>query len=97
LAESNIVSKNELALAKAKWDKAKAEMDLAKVHLGFTEIRAPFDGIMDHFAVREGSLLDDGDLLTTLSDNSKMWVYFNVPESQYLDLKTKSKEQLYQS
>ncbi len=91
LAESNIVSKNELALAKAKWDKAKAEMDLAKVHLGFTEIRAPFDGIMDHFAVREGSLLDDGDLLTTLSDNSKMWVYFNVPESQYLDLKTKSK------
>jgi membrane fusion protein (multidrug efflux system) len=91
LAESNIVSKNELALAKAKWDKAKAEMDLAKVHLGFTEIRAPFDGIMDHFAVREGSLLDDGDLLTTLSDNSKMWVYFNVPESQYLDLKTKAK------
>ena len=91
LAESNIVSKNELALAKAKWDKAKAEMDLAKVHLGFTEIRAPFDGIMDHFAVREGSLLDEGDLLTTLSDNSKMWVYFNVPESQYLDLKTKAK------
>jgi membrane fusion protein (multidrug efflux system) len=91
LAESNIVSKNELALAKAKWDKAKAEMDLAKVHLGFTEIRAPFDGIMNHFAVREGSLLDEGDLLTTLSDNSKMWVYFNVPESQYLDLKTKAK------
>jgi membrane fusion protein (multidrug efflux system) len=35
-----------------------------------------------------GSLLGEGDLLTTLSDNSKMWVYFNVPEAQYLDYKT---------
>lgn len=88
LADSNIVSKNELALAKAKFDKAKAELALAEVHLGFTEIRAPFDGIMDHFHVRLGSLVDEGDLLTTLSDNSKMWVYFNVPESEYLDYKT---------
>ena len=49
LADSNIVSKNELALAKARLDKAKAELTLAQTHLGFTEIRAPFDGIMDHF------------------------------------------------
>ncbi len=90
LADSNIVSRNELALARAKYDKAKAEMDLAKVHLGFTEIKAPFAGIMDHFYVREGSLLAEGDLLTTLSDNSKMWVYFNVPESEYLNYKTKA-------
>lgn len=90
LADSNIVSRNELALARAKYDKAKAEMDVAKVHLGFTEIKAPFDGIMDHFYVREGSLLAEGDLLTTLSDNSKMWVYFNVPESEYLNYKTKA-------
>ncbi|WP_435355475.1 efflux RND transporter periplasmic adaptor subunit [Emticicia sp. SJ17W-69] len=88
LADSNIVSKNELALAKAKLDKAKAELALAQVHLGFTEIRAPFDGIMDHFQVRLGSLLEEGDLLTTLSDNSQMWVYYNVPEAEYLNYKT---------
>jgi membrane fusion protein (multidrug efflux system) len=85
LADSNVVSKNELALAKAKFDKAKAELSLANTHLGFTEIRAPFDGIMDHFFVRLGSLLEEGELLTTLSDNSKMWVYFNVPEAEYLN------------
>ena len=78
LADSNIV-------AKAKFDKAKAELELAKVHLGFTEIKAPFDGIMDRFHVRRGSLIDEGELLSTLSDNSKMWVYFNVPEAEYLD------------
>ncbi|HXD93655.1 MAG TPA: efflux RND transporter periplasmic adaptor subunit [Bacteroidia bacterium] len=87
LADSNIVAPNELAMAKAKYDKAKAELALAQVHLGFTEIKAPFDGIMDHFHVRLGSLLDEGDLLTTLSDNHEMWVYFNVPEAEYLNYK----------
>ncbi len=87
LADSNVVSPNELALAKARLDKAKAELDMARAHLGFTEIRAPFDGIMDRFHVRLGSLLDEGDLLTELSDNSSMWVYFNVPEAEYLKYK----------
>jgi membrane fusion protein (multidrug efflux system) len=92
LADSNIVSKNELALAKAKYNKAKAEMALAQTHLQFTTIRAPFSGIMDHFYVRQGSLLDEGDLLTTLSDNNKMWVYFNVPEAEYLNYKAIAKK-----
>jgi membrane fusion protein (multidrug efflux system) len=91
LADSNVVSPNELALAKAKFDKAKAELALAQTHLQFTEIKAPFDGIMDHFHVRLGSLVNEGDLLTTLSDNSEMWVYFNVPEAEYLDYKTNSR------
>ncbi len=93
LADSNVVSKNELALAKAKLDKANAELELAKVHLSFTEIKAPFNGIMDHFNVRLGSLVNEGDLLTTLSDNSEMWVYFNVPELEYLNYKTNSTQE----
>jgi membrane fusion protein (multidrug efflux system) len=91
LADSNVVSKNELAMAKAKYDKAKAELALAKVHLGFTQIKAPFSGIMDRFNVRLGSLLNEGDLLTSLSDNSEMWVYFNVPEAEYLNYKMDAK------
>jgi membrane fusion protein (multidrug efflux system) len=43
---------------------------------------------MDHFQVRLGSLVNEGDLLTTLSDNSKMWVYFNVPEAEYLNYRS---------
>ena len=91
LADKNIVSPNELALSKAKLDKAKAELTLAQTHLGFTEIRAPFSGYMDKFYTRLGSLVEEGELLTTLSDNSKMWVYFNVSESEYLDYMKKSK------
>ncbi|MFA7445222.1 MAG: efflux RND transporter periplasmic adaptor subunit [Flavobacteriaceae bacterium] len=85
LTENKVVAPNELAMEKAKWDKAKAELELAKTHLQFTEIRAPFDGIIDRLRVRVGSLIDEGELITELSDNSKMWVYFNVTESEYLD------------
>ncbi|MCB9251379.1 MAG: efflux RND transporter periplasmic adaptor subunit [Flavobacteriales bacterium] len=92
LADSNIVSKNELALAKATLDKAKALLALAQAHLRFTETRAPFDGIVGRFNdVRLGSLVDEGELLTTLSDNSNMWVYFNVPEAEYLDYRSENK------
>ncbi|MCE7992229.1 MAG: efflux RND transporter periplasmic adaptor subunit [Roseivirga sp.] len=91
LSEGNIVAPNELAMAEAKLEKAKAEQALAQVHLDFTEIRAPFDGIIDRFHVRLGSLLDEGDLLTHLSDNSRMWVYYNVPEATYLDYQSEMK------
>ena len=91
LADSSIVSSNELALANARLNKAKAELALAQAHLDFTRIRAPFDGIMDRFHVRLGSLVEEGELLSTLSDNSKMWVYFNVPEAEYLDYTANAK------
>lgn len=91
LADKYIVSSTELALGKARLGKAQAELALAKAHLSFTQISAPYGGIMDRFHVRLGSLIDEGDLLTTLSDNSKMWVYFNVPEAEYLDYITRKR------
>lgn len=91
LADSNVVAPNELAMSRAKLNKAKAELALASVHLQFTEIRAPFDGIIDRFHVRLGSLVDEGELLTTLSDNRQLWVYFNVPESEYLEYKSNTR------
>lgn len=88
LADKNVVSPNELALAKAKLDKAKAEVALATTHRTLTEIRAPFDGVMGLFHVRMGSLVAEGDLMTTLSDFSTVWVYFNVSEAEYLTYKS---------
>jgi len=89
LADKNIVSSSELALGKAKVGKAQAQLHLATTHKGLTEIRAPFNGIIGRFLVRKGSLLDEGDPLTTMADNSTIWVYFNVTEAEYLDYKMK--------
>lgn len=92
LADKNIVSQQELALAKAKLEREKADLKLTNTHLELTSIKAPFSGIMDKFHARLGSLLEEGELLTSLSDNSKLWVYFNVPEAEYLDYVTRIKK-----
>ena len=88
LADKNVVSPNELALAQAKFNRAKADVSLATTQQSMTEFRAPFDGLVGRFQVRLGSLVNEGDLLTTLSDNSTIWVYFNVSEAEYLKYKS---------
>ena len=85
LADKQGVSQKEVQLYKAKMAKAQAKVDLAQAKLNFTSVRAPFDGIIDRLKTQQGSLVKEGDMLTTLSDNSVMWVYFNVPEKRYLD------------
>lgn len=92
LADDNVVSSSELALSRSKLAKANAELALAAVHRDLTEISAPFNGIVGRFHVRLGSLLDEGELLTTLSDNSSVWVYFNVTESEYLEFMSRPKD-----
>lgn len=92
LADKNIVSRNEQAVAQAKLQAAKAEVALAKLHLSFTEIRAPFAGTIDRIPLKLGSLIDEGELLTSLSDNSQMFAYFNVSEPEYLQYQTDVKD-----
>jgi membrane fusion protein (multidrug efflux system) len=85
LAEKQGVSPKEVSLYKAKLAKAQAKADLAQAELNFAQVKAPFDGIIDRLKVFQGSLVKEGDILTTLSDNSVMWVYFNVTEKRYLE------------
>lgn len=88
LADKGIVSSQEIALKKAELAKAQANVELAQAELNFTEVKAPFDGIVDRQRTQLGSLIEEGDVLTTYSDNSTMWAYFNVPEANYLEYKT---------
>ncbi|WP_404307159.1 efflux RND transporter periplasmic adaptor subunit [Neorhodopirellula lusitana] len=87
LFDQNIVSQQEVALAQAKLTKAEAKVQLAKAERDFADVRAPFNGIVDRLMNQQGSLIEEGDILTTLSDNEVMWVYFNVPEARYLEYK----------
>ncbi|RKE88955.1 membrane fusion protein (multidrug efflux system) [Epilithonimonas arachidiradicis] len=92
LANNNVVSINEKRMAKAKLDAAKAELNLAQTHLSFTTIKAPFSGIIDRLPLKLGSLVDEGDLLTSLSDNGGIYAYFNVSEPEYLNYQMHSAE-----
>ncbi len=85
LFQQKMVSGSELALYDAKLAKALAKAELAQAELDFTNVTAPFDGIVDRLHEQLGSLIKEREILTTLSDNSVMWVYFNVPEAKYLE------------
>lgn len=87
LFDNKAISKEELTLNEAKLAKAQAKAKLAEAELGFTTARAPFDGLVGGLQQQVGSLVKEGDALTTLSDTSLMWVYFNVPEGRYLEYK----------
>jgi membrane fusion protein, multidrug efflux system len=92
LAEKNIVSQTELALAVAKLNEAKAEQGIAEAELTFTKISAPFSGVVDRLKFKVGSLIDEGTLLTSLSNNREVYAYFNVSEKEYLEYKAKGKD-----
>jgi membrane fusion protein (multidrug efflux system) len=85
LLGKKVVSENEWLLLKAELARANAKAQLAKAELDFATVTAPFDGIVDRLRHQHGSLVEEGEVLTTLSDNSLMWVYFNVPEARYFE------------
>ena len=87
LLDQKVVAPTELALLGAELARAQAKVKLAEAELNFASVRAPFDGIVDRLHEQQGSLVKEGDMLTTLSDNSTMWVYFNVTEKRYLEYK----------
>lgn len=97
LFKSKVVSPSELALAQAKLAKAQAKAQLARAELSFTNILSPLDGVVGRLQVQPGSLVKEGDPLTTLTDNSALRFYFNVPEVRYVEYQAelaKAKESL---
>lgn len=94
LVDKGVVNKIELEIMKAKLEAAYAKIEdtktfinEAQIRLSHTKIRAPFDGYVDRFPYKVGSLIERGNLLTTVSDVSFMNVYFNVSETEYLKMK----------
>lgn len=85
LVSNNIVSRNAKRMAKAKLSAALADYNMARIHQQLAVIHAPFAGILGRIPNKRGSLIQNGDLLTNLSDNTNMFIYFNVSEPEYLD------------
>ncbi len=92
LVDKNVIAKTEVEVAEAKLaavnakiEEARSEKSNAAIHLAQTEIKAPFDGVIDRIPHKMGSLINEGTLLTTLSDTKNVFVYFNVSENEYLE------------
>lgn len=98
LAEQNIVSNSELELAiarkeaaEAKIEETKSAISIASLNLSYTEVKAPFTGVINRIPFKTGSLVGEGELLTTISNNQEVFAYFNVSEKEFLELAKKNK------
>jgi membrane fusion protein, multidrug efflux system len=92
LVEKNIVSKSELHVIQAKVDALRADVEEAvankeqvALNLLFSNIRAPYDGFINRIPNKVGSLIEEGDMLTSLSDNREIFAYFHLSEIDYLN------------
>jgi membrane fusion protein (multidrug efflux system) len=91
MVEKKVISQTELDVAMAQKDaaesgvtEAQSVLENAKINLGYTFIRAPFDGIIDRIPFKKGSLINTGSLLTSISNIDKVYAYFKVSETEYL-------------
>lgn len=92
LLEKNIVSRTELEMAEAKLEAIEARIDQARsaitsaeLNLSFTVIKAPFSGTINRIPNKKGSLIEEGTLLTSISNNNEVFAYFYVSEREYLE------------
>lgn len=95
LYAKNVVSKfdlstaeNNLLTAKAQLAQAEAQRVNAANSLSYTVVKAPANGVVGTLPYRVGALVSAAmpKPLTTVSDNSVMYVYFSMNEKQLLDL-----------
>lgn len=91
LVDNKVVVATELELAdaevqinKAKLEDAQAALKTAEAQLSYTTIKAPFSGKINRFALKMGAMVQAGELITTLSDASSIFAYFNISEKEYL-------------
>ncbi|MFI3247584.1 MAG: efflux RND transporter periplasmic adaptor subunit [Rikenellaceae bacterium] len=82
-------AKNTLLVAQAQLSQAEAQLLNAKNNLSYTTVKSPVDGTIGTLPYREGALVSSSiqTPLTTVSDNSSMYVYFSMTESDFLNVK----------
>ena len=81
-------AENTYLTAKAPLTQAEAQEVNARNNLSYTEVKSPSDGVVGALPYRVGALVG-ANLpypLTTVSDNSDMYVYFSMTENQLLAL-----------
>lgn len=81
-------AENNLLTAKAQLAQAEAQRVNAANNLSYTVVKAPSNGVVGTLPYRVGALVSASmaQPLTTVSDNSTMYVYFSMTENQLLNL-----------
>lgn len=87
LVDQEIISAVQLETAKANLAKAKSNYNSIAAKIGYGTVKSPVDGYVGSIPFREGSLVSPSDPtpLTTVSNIERVYAFFSMNESQYLD------------
>lgn len=87
LVQKGIISNVQLETAKAKLAQAKSTRNSITANIGYATVKSQVNGYVGAIPYRVGSLVSPADPmpLTTVSDISKVYVYFSMNEKDYLD------------
>jgi membrane fusion protein (multidrug efflux system) len=85
--EKNIVSKESHDQARFNFAKSEADFEASKLQLAYTEIRAPFDGIITKRLVNSGSMLTPGQKIFTIVDVVPLLARIYLPEREIAKVK----------
>ncbi|SEJ59920.1 membrane fusion protein, multidrug efflux system [Dyadobacter sp. SG02] len=77
---AELESRRALILADIK--KKKAQLTFAKINLGYTVIRAPYDGQVGRKTILEGQQIQPGQPLVSIVNKKEKWVTANFKETQ---------------
>ena len=75
------------ARASADIEARQAMLDLARIRLGYTRLRAPFDGVAGTRQVRVGTLLEAGTQVIPVTQLAGVWITANFTERQLTDIR----------
>ena len=83
-----MTAQNDLIEAEARLALCKAEEVNASNNLSYTEVRSPVNGVASMIPYRVGALVSSNitQPLVTVSDDSRVYAYFSMAESQMLDM-----------
>ena len=79
-------SQNSYEVAQAQLAQAKASLASAKEQLSYCYVKSPAAGVVGTLPFKKGALVSSSNVLTTVSNNSSMEVYFSVTEKAAMQL-----------
>lgn len=93
LAEKGIISNTQLQTAQNSYDaangsliQAQAALKNAHAMVSWTNVTSPVDGIVGVIGFREGSLVNNNNILTTVANTGNIYAYFSINEKKLMEL-----------
>jgi len=87
LEDKGLISEGDFEKIRYELQALQAAFDLAMLELGYTEIRAPIDGVISERFIKVGNTIDTNEQTFEVTSLEPLIAYLHVPEREYRRIK----------